>query len=76
MGKLDSKKELLNTLRATFGIIVVIILTLTAGLISMYYKLNIDTLFYIGAFFDIILVISLPALARYIVKNIKLIEGL
>ncbi len=76
MSKLDSKKVLLNTLRATFGIIVAIILTLTAGLISMYYKFNIDLLFYIGAFFDILLVSSLPILAKYIVKNIKLIEGL
>jgi len=51
MSKLDSTKELLNTLRATFGIIVAIILTITAGLISMYYKENIDILFYVGVFF-------------------------
>ncbi len=76
MSKLDSTKELLNTLRATFGIIVAIILTITAGLISMYYKGNIDILFYVGVFFDILLVVSLPILVKYIVKSIKLIEGL
>ena len=71
MSKLDSKKELLNTLRAGFGIIVAIILTISAGLINLYYKETIDIIFYIGAIFVIILVFSLPILVKYIVKNIK-----
>lgn len=76
MSKLDSKKELLNTLRAGFGIIVAIILTLSAGLINLYYKGNIDILFYIGALLVIILVLSLPIIVKYIVKNIKEIGDL
>ncbi len=76
MSKLDSKKEQLNTLRTIFGIIVAIILTMSAGLINMYYKSNIDILFYMGIFFDIILLISLPIIAKYMVKIIKEIEEL
>jgi len=76
MGKLDEKKELLNTLRSAFGIIVAIILTLSAGLINLYYKGNVDILFYIGALLDIIFVLSLPILVKYIVKNIKEIGDL
>lgn len=76
MSKLDSKKELLNTLRTSFGIVIAIILTLTAGLINMYYKTNIDILFYIGILLDIILLISLPIIMKSIVKNIKEIEEL
>ena len=71
MGKIDEKKELLNTLRAGFGIIVAIILTVTAGLINLYYKGNIDFLFYVGVLFDMILLLILPIIIRYIVKNIK-----
>jgi hypothetical protein len=68
---LDSKKELLNTLRAGFGIIVAIVLTISAGLINLYYKDNIDILFYIGSLFVIILAFSLLIIVKYIVKNIK-----
>lgn len=71
MSKLDLKKELLNTLRAAFGIIVAIVLTITAGLINLYYKDHIDILFYIGSAFVIILVLSLLFIVKYIVKNIK-----
>jgi len=71
MAKIDEIKELLNTLRAVFGIIVAVILTITAGLIKMYYNDKIDILFYIGSIFDIILVLSLPIIAKYIVKKIK-----
>lgn len=71
MSILDSKKELLNTLRAGFGIIVAIVLTISAGLINLYYKDNIDILFYIGSLFVIILALSLLIIVRYIVKNIK-----
>jgi len=38
MAKIDEVKELLNTLRTVFGIIVAVILTITAGLIKMYYS--------------------------------------
>ena len=76
MSQLDSKKELLNTLRASFGIAIAIILTLTAGLINMYYKSNVDNLFYIGVILDIIAVSILPVIIKFIVKNIKEIEEL
>jgi len=76
MSKLDSKKELLNTLRTSFGIVVAIILTLTAGLINMYYKSNIDILFYLGIVLDIIFLLILPLIMKYIVKSIKEIEEL
>ena len=67
---------MLNTLRAGFGIVVAIILTITAGLINFYYKGNIDILFYVGAIFDIVLVLVLPVIVKYMVKNIKEIEDL
>ncbi|MEA1893008.1 MAG: hypothetical protein U9N33_09880 [Campylobacterota bacterium] len=76
MSRLDSKKELLNTLRASFGIIIAIILTISAGLINLYYEDNIDILFYIGAIFVIMLILSLPIIIKYIIKNIKEIEDL
>jgi cobalamin biosynthesis protein CobD/CbiB len=76
MSKLDSKKELLNTLRAAFGIIVAIILTISAGLINLYYKDNIDILFYIGSLFVIIFAFSLLVIVKYIVKHIKEIGDL
>ena len=76
MSKLDSKKELLNTLRTSFGVIIALILTVTAGLINLYYKGNVDFLFYIGIIFDIMLVFILPIIVRYIVTNIKEIEEL
>ena len=76
MSILDSKKELLNTLRSAFGIIVAIILTISAGLINLYYKGNVDILFYIGALLVIMLVLSLPIIVKYIVKNIKEIGDL
>ena len=76
MSRLDSKKELLNTLRASFGIIVAIILTISTGLINLYYKDNTDVLFYVGVISVIILVLILPIIVKYIVKNIKEIEDL
>jgi len=71
MAKIDEVKELLNTLRAVFGLLVAVILTITAGLIKIYYSNNIDILFYVGAFFDIILVLCLPIIAKYVVKKIR-----
>ena len=38
MAKIDEVKELLTTLRAVFGIIVAVVLTISAGLIKMYYN--------------------------------------
>jgi len=76
MSKLDKTKETLNTLRASFGILVAIVLTLTAGLLDLYYKENIDILFYIGALFDTIMVIILIFIARMVIKNIEIIEEL
>jgi len=76
MSQLDSKKELLNSLRTGFGIVVAVIITISAGMINMYYKENIDIIFYIGGFLDIILVSILPILLKYIIKNIKEIEDL
>jgi len=76
MSKLDKTKETINTLRASFGILVAVVLTLTAGLVNLYYKDNIDNLFYIGALFDIIIVIILIFIARMVIKNIEIIEEL
>jgi hypothetical protein len=76
MSQLDSKKELLTSLRTGFGIIVAVILTLSAGLINMYYKQNIDTIFAIGVFLDIMLVGILPIILKHIIRNIKDIEEL
>jgi len=52
-------------------LLVAVILTITAGLIKIYYSGNIDILFYIGSFFDILLVMCLPIIAKYVVKKIK-----
>ena len=76
MAKIDEVKELLNTLRAVFGIIVAVVLTITAGLIKMYYGNQIDALFYVGALFDILLIASLPIIAKIIAKNIKKLKDL
>ena len=76
MSKLDKKKEILTVLRTTFGFLIAIILTITSGLISMYYESRFDILFYIGVCFDILLVINIPIVVKYIVKNIKEIEEL
>jgi len=76
MAKIDEIKELLNTLRAVFGIIVAVILTIAAGLIKMYYSNQIDILFYIGAMFNVLLVLCLPVITRYIAKNIKKLKDL
>lgn len=71
MHTLESKKELLSVLRAAFGISIAIILTLTSGLIKMYYEVNIDPLFYVGIFFDIMLVLGLPIIITFLVKYIN-----
>ena len=76
MSKLDSTKEILNTLRTGFGITIAVILTLTAGLINIHYKDNIDIIFFIGIFLDLIFISILPILIRYIVKYTKVIEEL
>jgi len=76
MSQLDSKKELLNSLRTGFGIVVAVIITISAGIINMYYKENTDIIFYLGGFLVIILVCILPILLKYIIKNIKEIEDL
>lgn len=74
MSKLDRKKELLTTLRAGFGIIVAIILTISAGLIKIYYANSVDMIFYIGALFDLVLVLALFVIVKYLIKNIQEIE--
>jgi len=76
IAKIDEIKELLNTLRTVFGMIVAVVLTITAGLIKMYYSNQIDILFYIGSIFDLLLVFCLPIIAKYIVKNIKKLKDL
>ena len=76
MSKLDKKKEMLTTLRSMIGFFIAIILTITAGLIGMYYKDRFDILFFIGAGLDIIFVMMLPILATILLKNLDEIEEL
>ena len=76
MAKIDEVKELLSTLRAVFGVIVAVILTLTAGLIKMYYNDRIDILFYMGSLLNIVLITALPIIAKIIAKNIKKLRDL
>lgn len=59
-----------------FGIIIIVVLTITAGLIKMYYAGQIDIIFYIGAVFDIVFVFCLPVIAVYMTKNIKKLKDL
>ena len=76
MSKLDKKKELLTTIRAAIGFSIAIILTLTAGLIGMYYKDRFDVLFYVGIGLDIPLIMMLPILTKILLKNLDEIEEL
>ena len=42
----------------------------------MYYGNQIDALFYVGALFDVLLITSLPIIAKIIAKNIKKLKDL
>ena len=72
----SSQKEILTTLRTVLGIMIAVILTITAGLIKQYNADRIDNLFFAGGFIDFVLVLSLPVIVHYIIKNIKLLEEL
>jgi len=74
MSKQESTKEILTTLRTVFGIIIAVVLTITAGLIKQYNADQIDNLFIAGIFIDIALILALPVIVHYIIKNIKLLE--
>ena len=76
MNKQESTKEILTTLRTVFGIIIAVVLTITAGLIKQYNADQIDNLFIAGIFIDIALILALPVIVHYIIKNIKLLEGM
>ena len=76
MSKQESTKEILTTLRTVFGIIIAVVLTITAGLIKQYNTDQIDNLFIAGIFIDIALILALPVIVHYIIKNIKLLEGM
>ncbi len=76
MSKSEKIKEFIGLLKSAFGVTIAIILTLTAGLINLYYKNTFDILFYLGFILDLIFLISLPLLLKAIIKKINELEGL
>ena len=76
MGKIDEVKEVLNSLRVVFSIIVGFIALLTGALVGNYRNGYVDFFFWLGVVTLILLSISLVTVIHYIVKKTREIKDL
>ena len=76
MSQLDKLKEIINTLRGFFAVIIALIVTVTSGLISRYDNKNIDGIFYMGVILDLFMMGMLVFIIRRIVKRTQEMEDL
>lgn len=68
MGKIDEVKETLNSLRAYFGVSVLIIITVGGNIVKSYREEVYDLFFYSGMFVIVLLSIFMVVL----IKKIKI----
>lgn len=76
MAKLDEVKEILNTLRLFFSIVIGLIVILTGSLINKEKAMDVDLYFWIGSCIDLILMIGLIFIIKAIKNNTKIIKDL
>ncbi|RLA06665.1 MAG: hypothetical protein DRQ51_08755 [Gammaproteobacteria bacterium] len=74
--KIDEIKEILNTLRLFFSIMVGLIALLTSALIHKQQMLDLDIYFWLGVLLDLSLIVGLLFILRSIKNNIKIIRSL
>ncbi len=71
MGKIDEIKETLNTLRAYFGVTIVLIITIGGSFVKSYRQENYDVFFWLSSIAIILLSFFLVFLAHKIKKKTK-----
>jgi hypothetical protein len=76
MAKLDEVKEILNTLRLFFSLVVGLIVILTGSLINKEESSDVDIYFWIGSLLDVILLMALFFLIKAIRQQTKTIKDL
>ena len=76
MSKLDEVKEILNTLRVamslSFGMLVVVV----TGIIKRFDNNDIDSIFWLGVFFTVFILLTIFLLVNKISKKTKEIKEL
>lgn len=76
MAKIDEIKEILNTLRLFFSIVVGLVVVLTGSLINKEETNDVDLYFWVGSFVDLILLLVLVYLIKAIKNQTKIIKDL
>lgn len=76
MARLDEVKEILNTLRLFFSIMIGIIVLLTGALVSKEQNNLVDIYFWIGTLIDIALLIGVIFIIKLLKKYTKQIKDL
>jgi hypothetical protein len=76
MAQIDEVKEILNTLRLFFSLIVGLIVILTGSLINKEESGDVDIYFWIGSLLDLILLVTLLFLIKAIRRQTKIIKDL
>ena len=76
MARLDEVKEILNTLRLFFSIMIGIIVLLTGALVSKEQNNLVDIYFWIGTLIDVALLIGVIFIIKLLKKYTKQIKDL
>ena len=76
MAKIDEIKEILNTLRLFFSIVVGLVVVLTGSLINKEETNDVDLYFWAGSFVDLLLLIVLVYLIKAIRNHTTIIKDL
>ena len=76
MGKLDEKREFIGALKVYLGFILAIMLSVGAGISSLFLKEETSILFYIGSFVLLLLFVVFFTIANKMHKVIKSLKDL
>ena len=76
MARLDEVKEILNTLRLFFSIMIGIIVLLTGALVNKEQNNLVDIYFWMGTIIDVVLLIGIILIVKLLKKYTKQIKDL
>lgn len=76
MSELDKIKEIINTLRGFFAVLMALFVTISSGLINRYDNDKIDFLFYAGLILNFLILFIMWYVINRIFKRTKELEDL
>ena len=76
MAKIDEVKEHIGVLKSYLNIVIALILAIGAGISKLYTSDDINSLFWIGIIFIVLLIVIFLVIAKNIHLNIKKLKDL